>query len=1360
MLFNRAIIVVSGSGIWQKTAVGVGRPQGAAFGWLPWRAFLRFTLGTLIACWLLFATTVLLLRYVVLPEIARYQPEIEQLASQAVGLPVRIGSLHAGWEGLRPELVLDHMRVLDRQGGEALSFRRVEAVLSWRSLAYRDFRLHRLLAEGPTVVAERLADGRVFAAGFQVYPSAGGDAALADWALRQEQIVIAGARVVWRDAMRMPANSAGEVPTLNLEAVDLRLENRRRIHRFSFQASPPADLSGRIDLRGELRGLRLAQFEEWQGQVYLAAPTIDLANWLPWVEPPIKLSQGRGGMRLWGRVDGLGLAEVSADLALADVRVRLDAAPADESTLPELDLTRFAGRLGVRREAGTIHVTGQDISLSLRQGLDIPRTGFHVQWTPIAPAQGGGSDGLVVVPQIDVGHLAELATYLPLDRNSRETLQGYAPQGELRNLNLLWRGNAERLQSYRLKVDFAGLGMRPHGLLPGFENLSGSLDADEAKGQLELASTPLALEFPAVFTEPRVVLDELNAKVGWTMHAGLLDVLLQEAAFAGPDAVGSGSGRYRLALSDEAAAEFKLPGHLDLTAHLSAAEPTAVWRYLPHLIAEDVRHWVRDAVRGGRVREADLVLRGPLGEFPFPRNERGQFLVTAKVSDGRLLYAPAWPEVSELETELRFEGSGASFAAQQASIAGVKLGVVRAAIPDFAAAPRLSIDGEAQGPLPGFIRFLDQSPLGEMLGRFYEEIRLSGDGKLKLGLDIPLGDPSATRVKGDFDLVAGSAIVDPLLPPVTGLSGRVSFSESAAQANALSGQLFGRPLRVDLRAASKEVRVAAFGEATAEELQRQYPSPLLQAVSGTLPWQAAVAVRDGRVGFSVQSSLEGLQSTLPAPFGKTAAATLPVRFTRVALKPTGSPRSGRGAKIVAAVPRDQLQLEIGKVAGATLIRRLDNGRAAIERGIVAVGDDWSAAPVPEQGLRVVVKLPEIDLDLWRAAWSGPVSGGEGSALAEGIDWPTPQFELRAKTVRLISRQWRDVSVLAVPVRGGLSGQIEARDMAGEWSWDNVGKGTLRARLKQLVLPDATSNGNGAEAAANGRVEKPDDLPAVDLVADELILGQRRLGRLEVAAENVAGRWQVPRFELSSADGKIAGSGVWTPAAPTTPAATEVDLAVDAADIGRLLTRFGYPNAVRRGEGRLAGRLIWLGPPTTLHAPTLSGHLDLQAERGQFNKLEPGIGKLLSLLSLQMLPRRITLDFRDVFSEGFAFENIGSNVLVSNGVFSTENLVIEGPAAKVLMKGNADLVKDQTRVHVTVQPELGTSVAIGAAMAVNPAVGVAALLAQKLLRDPFNKAFAFEYEITGSLSDPQIRKVGGPAVTLPGAPVASEPGKTK
>ena len=1135
-------------------------------------------------------------------------------------------------------------------------------------------------------------------------------------------------------------------------------------------ATPPDELAGRLDLRGDFRGATLARLDEWMGQIYLAAPRIDLARWRQWLDSPVDLRAGRGGLKLWGKLDGFGGGEISADMVLADVRLALDAS-ADQgvSALPELALESFQGRLGALKEATLgkegrhgYRLSGLDLSLRLRDGLAILPTSFQVQWTPLVLAEGGGSEGLAVLNQLEIGHFARLADYLPLDRTAREALQRHAPEGTLRNFRFTWHGNAERLQRYNMKVDFAELGMRADGLLPGFEGLSGSLSADESQGQLDLASAPLVVHFPAVFPQPRMALAELNAKLAWTLKSELLEVTLKEAAFSGPDASGNARGRYRLALSDKAPREWQSPGELDLTAHLAEAEATAVWRYLPHLISADVRHWVRDAVRGGKLRSADLVLRGPLAEFPFAKNERGQFLVKAKVSEGRLLYAPNWPEVSELEADLRFDGAGAQFNAAQATTAGVKLGTVQAGIADFSVkSPLLTITGDAQGAMPGFTRFLDQSPLGEMLGRFYEDIRISGEGKLKLGLEIPLDDPESARVKGDLDVTAGTVLIDPLLPPVTAFNGRVSFTENSATAKALAGQFFGRPVQADLRAQGNEVRVAAFGAATAADLRRQYPFPLLNALSGSMPWQAAISVRDGRVGFAVESSLEGLQSTLPEPFRKNAEQSLAVRFSRAPLSdPAGkgnkAAKTSRPMRKNAELPRDQLRLVIDDLAGATLIRRLDPGRPVIERGIAAVGTGWAAVPLPDKGLRVVVNQPSIDLDQWRAAWNANLAGSVATdgnpgalsesraALADGVEWPTPQLDLRAQTVKLIGRQWHAVAVSATPVRGGVSGRLEARDMAGEWSWDNAGKGTLRARLKQLVLPEVASEANGAAPASESGValpEVPEDLPALDLVAEQLVLGERRLGRLEVQAENTSGRWLVPRFQLSSPDGKISGNGVWTLATATTLPASQVDFSVDATDLGKLLGRFGYADAVRRGQGRVSGRLAWQGAPTSLHAASLSGALELHAERGQFNKLEPGIGKLLSLLSLQMLPRRITLDFRDVFSEGFAFETIKGNVQVNRGIFATDNLVIEGPAAKVLMKGNADLVNDRTQLHVLVQPELGTSFALGAAVAVNPVVGVAALLAQKLLRDPFNKVFAFEYEVTGSLSDPQVNKVG-------------------
>src|SRR5690606_8923727 len=118
-------------------------------------------------------------------------------------------------------------------------------------------------------------------------------------------------------------------------------------------------------------------------------------------------------------------------------------------------------------------------------------------------------------------------------------------------------------------------------------------------------------------------------------------------------------------------------------------------------------------------------------------------------------------------------------------------------------------------------------------------------------------------------------------------------------------------------------------------------------------------------------------------------------------------------------------------------------------------------------------------------------------------------------------------------------------------------------------------------------------------------------------------------------------------------------------------------------------------------------------------------------------------------EGFAFDRISGSIDMATGVLRTEDLEIRGPAARIRMSGAADLVAETQDLRVFVQPTLSESVAIGAAAGLlNPAVGVAAYLAQKVLSDPIEKLFAFEYAVTGTWTDPQVVKRG--SVELPPA----------
>jgi uncharacterized protein YhdP len=206
--------------------------------------------------------------------------------------------------------------------------------------------------------------------------------------------------------------------------------------------------------------------------------------------------------------------------------------------------------------------------------------------------------------------------------------------------------------------------------------------------------------------------------------------------------------------------------------------------------------------------------------------------------------------------------------------------------------------------------------------------------------------------------------------------------------------------------------------------------------------------------------------------------------------------------------------------------------------------------------------------------------------------------------------------------------------------------------------------------------------------------------------------------------------------------------MEVSDIGKALARWALPAGVKGGTAKIEGQLAWSGGPLDFDYPTLSGNLNFDAVKGQFVKLEPGIAKLLGILSLQSLPRRISLDFRDIFSDGFAFDGMVGAVRIDRGVANAESFRMAGPAARVVMTGEVDLVRETQRLRVRVIPHLSEGVALGASLVGGPVVGVAAFLAQKIFKDPIEQLISFEYVVSGSWSDPQVAKPERAALTTP------------
>jgi len=237
--------------------------------------------------------------------------------------------------------------------------------------------------------------------------------------------------------------------------------------------------------------------------------------------------------------------------------------------------------------------------------------------------------------------------------------------------------------------------------------------------------------------------------------------------------------------------------------------------------------------------------------------------------------------------------------------------------------------------------------------------------------------------------------------------------------------------------------------------------------------------------------------------------------------------------------------------------------------------------------------------------------------------------------------------------------------------------------------------------------------------------------------------------MRNLDSSLIAKGLWRTGAG---ANTSLSVDVEASDVGRMLERFGQPGLVKGGNAKAQASVSWNGDPTTIDYASLTGRVEVHAADGQFLEIDPGVGKLVSLMSLQMLPRRITLDFRDVFSKGFKWERIDATAQISRGVLDTQDFRMRGSAADVVLKGQADLARETQDLRVRVTPKLGDTAATVVGV-INPVAGIVTFLGQRVLKDPLGQMFAFEYGITGSWADPKVAKLSPTATTAAPTPPA-------
>ena len=1244
----------------------------------------RMVTWAVVICGFVFALVVFGVRFWLLPNIENYRETIARELSAATKHRITIGRLEGRWSGFNLQLTLGELALYDSVGQPALKLARVDSTLSWWSLIHWEPRFDSIEIEHPDLNVRRDKRGVVSIAGIELNDSAGGEG-LSDWLLRQQEIVIREAAITWLDEMR----GADE---LAMQHVDFRLENNGKLHRFGLRAVPPEKIATPLDVRGELTGRTVNDLAQWNGQVFAQFNYTDIAAWRTWVQFPVSFPHGEGALRVWAELKNGEPAQITADVELSQVKTQLG------KDLPDLELAALKGRIGWKQLKDGFEITTSKLSMTTLEHTHQPAD-FLLRYYPATASK--PPHGELEANALDLEPLFKLADHLPFEPELRKGLDRFAPHGSVYDLTAKWSGSWPQPNQYTAKAKFVDVGWSASGRVPGFSGANGNIDGNERGGTLSLNTQHAAVELPLVFRD-KLTFDTLAARVSWQRSGEQYEIKLDNVSFANLDVAGSVSGTYLTVPEGR--------GVIDLSGAVSRANARSVGRYIPLRVGERGRNWLEAALLEGTASDIKVRLKGNLYDFPFPEGKGGMFQVTAHVTGGVLDYASGWPRIENIDGDLTFRGSRMDIVARDASIMAAKLARVHAEIPDLGAADRvLTVSGDAEGQTNEFLNFIAKSPVADLLDRFTDKIQAEGSGKLALKLTIPVSNIKDTRVEGAYQFINNQLTVEGDLFPYEQVSGKLEFTESNVRVANATLNLLGGPATLS-GATQKDgtVRLNLAGHANLDTIRRSNSAAWVQALHGAADWRAAVTLRKRLADIVFDSSLQGVVSDLPAPLAKTAADSLAFRLER---RMTGK-------------AQDRLVVSIGNIVSAQFQRSNDGNQYIIERGNISLGG--SAAEPERKGLWISGSLKSFDLDQWLAVLKSASSGTTYGELG-GID-------VKFGTLDMFGRRFNDLAISGAPQGGLWQAVLIGREFTGEVSWRSQGKGKVVARMKNLVIPPMSP----VKRPLATDKDQPIEFPALDIYADNLQVHQTSLGKLELMAVPDGRDWRLERLRVTNPDATLNIEGVWQ--GWMTQPRTMVNVRLDVSDIGKALVRLGYPEGIRRGTAKLEGPLSWSGNPSEIDYPTLSGNFLLEANKGQFVKLDPGIGKLLGVLSLQSLPRRLSLDFRDIFTDGLAFDEIVGTVKISRGVANTDSFRILGPAVRIQMTGDVDLNAETQKLRVKVFPSVSDSLSVAGAFVAGPIAGIAAFVAQKLLKDPLNQMAAYEYSVSGTWADPQVSKI--------------------
>lgn len=811
------------------------------------------------------------------------------------------------------------------------------------------------------------------------------------------------------------------------------------------------------------------------------------------------------------------------------------------------------------------------------------------------------------------------------------------------------------------------------------------------------------------------------------------------------------------------------PAELSLQAELSQTNLKNKKQLMPVGIMDDsLISYLDESVLGGDLTLArfnfQTVLEGDVIEHPATT-----FDILGFVENLDYKYQPDFPKLEQLDATLFFDQNGMFIESTKGTLWNINVTKATAVIRDFSATiPLLDLNIEATTDHKSARRLIDDSMLKQLLGDLLSDIQPAGTLSASTQLRIPLEGDGDIKVDGKVSLNENDVYLPSVDLTPEKVSGSVLFNENKVWSNNLSANLFGEKQSIVIDTedydGSQRLTLKSNGKVnTKAVLDWLLPNNRLdvfgEADIKLNSWFCLEKCTAGNTGISIVSNLVGTELNLPKPLGKSSDKEMLVNVT---LDQTGE--------------QQNIRFNVGQDLIANLQYNQDSGQYYLSQGTVSLNEKNTAVELIQDHLSMSVSLKQASLAEWldsvsdfTAAFTNDADNestntGANQAVPLVINfeiealsaWGIPVNNVTAKMVESESGGFQ-IDFNSNDVNGRVNlleqGEVElvfdklnlSRELLDQLSEDNKaslanGRNVSQSNVNESEL-SATSNDSDTNNENKGGTGEDSPTSSIDLTTlpelkitcNECSVYGYDLGKVSLV--NASGKHDVQITGRVEKDNQLNAPLLYT--WNKADNVSELRAQYHSPALGALLRNWGFKVGIK--ESRAAGdiKLLWPGTVSDFNVAGLSGGLTMSLSKGYLEEVSDAKARIFSLFSLQSLLRRLTLDFSDIYKDGFFYDSINGQFGIRDGRIITEQFAIDGNAAEVKISGMVDLGQETLDQYAQVTPKLTSSLPVIAGWAVEPTTGVLVWLLSKVFEPAIDVISNIDYRLVGSWQSPQV-----------------------